>query len=292
MPTLASSDGIVWTHVACSLCGADRPRELVVDSLVRGSRTFRFPVVACRSCGFVYVTPRGVGEALANTTGGGSWQSAADVNARIYRGGLARLRQAGLPELGRLLDIGAAYGDFLAFAAGQGHPGVGVELDPGPAAAARDRGLDVHTGDLRAMDLGGDFAAVTLWDVIEHVDDPVGLLRAAAAALGAGGLLFFHTGNARFQIPKARVLCRLAPNGGPYLASHQHLSHFDARSARRSLAAAGLEPVAVFHTGTLLYPSLAKRLAMTAANACLAVPSYVGGPLLTSSLGALGRRPA
>ncbi len=281
----------------CALCGADAPRPLLVDRVRRQGAVYDFQVVRCGRCGFVYVTPRGSGTVFSNLTGGAARRDAAVANAPIYTRGLAALRRAGLPEGGRILDLGCARGDFLAFAAEHGYRAIGVDLHPGLSDEARARGFTVHTGDLRDLvdggqaALGPDFDAVTLWDVIEHVDDPVAVLAACRAVLRPGGLLFFHTGNARFQIPKARVQKLLRPDGGPYLIPYQHISHFDPESARSVLARAGFEPRSVFFAGTLRYRQAWKYGAMAALNAVGALPARFGGPLWTNAMGAIGQNP-
>jgi len=201
------------------------------------------------------------------------------------------LRRSGLPPGGRILDLGCARGDFLAYATAQGFTVQGVDLNPRLAEEARGRGFDVVTGDLRELALP-PADAVTMWDVIEHVDDPVAVLAACRGALRPGGLLFFHTGDADFQIPKARLLSRLRPTGGPYLIPYQHVSHFDPRTARAALTAAGLEPVDVFFAGTLRYREAWKRAAMGLVNLAGRLPPLVGGRLRTNAMGAIGRRPA
>ena len=287
----AEPAAVRWTHVACALCGADAPRERLVDRVRRGGQTYAFHVVACGRCGFVYVTPRATGAVFDNLAGGGARIDAATANRPIYVRALARMRRAGLAHGARVLDLGCARGDFLVFAAEAGLDAVGVDLNPALAEAARARGLTVHTGDVRELDLGPAFDAVTMWDVIEHVDDPVAVLAACRAVLRPGGLVLAHTGNARFQLPKARVLAALRPEGSPFLVPYQHVSHFEPRSIRRAMRTAGLAPEDVFFAGTLDYPEPGKRRAMRLLNAVAELPSRVGGPLLTSAMAALGRRP-
>jgi SAM-dependent methyltransferase len=286
-----SPAAVRWIHGPCGLCGADRPRPLLVDRVRDGDQVVGFHIVRCGACGFVYVDPRGLGPAFDNEAGGAARRDAAVANQTIYRHGLAALRAAGLPDQGTLLDLGCAYGDFLAFAADAGYRVTGIDLNPASAQLARERGFTVLTGDLRSLEVDQRFDAVTLWDVIEHVDRPVDVLAACRAVLRPGGLVFFHTGNARFQIPKARLLGRLWPGRGPYLIPFQHLSHFDPATARRALEAAGLEPVAVSFAGTLHYRQRWKRWAMGVLNAGGALPPRWGGPLLTNAMGAIGRRP-
>jgi SAM-dependent methyltransferase len=262
---------------------------LLVDTYWRGEASYDFHVVACGACGFVYVTPRGIGEMFDNLAGGGARRDADRANRPIYQRGLARLMAAGLPSDGRILDLGCATGDFLAYATAAGFRPTGVDLNPGLAKKSMDRGFDVHCGDLRELNLPAEFDAVTLWDVIEHVDDPVGVLRACRQVLRPGGLVFFHTGNARFQIPKARILNALRPQGGPYLIPYQHVSHFDPVTALTVLEGAGFEPLEVFFAATLHYRRWWKRLAMGTVNRLGQVSAAVGGPLLTNSMGAIGR---
>lgn len=285
-----------WTPVACALCGADDADTLLVDRVPRrgsaGAPPWAFPVKRCRACGFVYVSPRGSGAVFNNLSGGAARRDAAVANRPVYTAGLARLRRLGLPDQATVLDLGCARGDFLDFARAAGLTVEGVDLHPGLAEEARRRGYTVHTGDLRdlADALGTRFDLVTLWDVIEHVDDPVGVLAACRKILRPGGLLLFHTGNAAFQIPKARWLYRLRPAGGPHLIPYQHLSHFDPASARRCLRQAGLQDLWVGSLGTLRYRQGWKRLVMGALNALGTLPPRLGGPLLTNAMGAVGRR--
>lgn len=283
---------VAWTPVPCMLCGADDPRPLVVDTVRAGGETYRFQVVRCRACGFDYVTPRGAGAVFGNLAGGAARRDAAVANTPFYRTGMDRLQAAGLREGGRILDLGCARGDFLAFAAARGFAAVGVDLNPALAEAARARGFEVVTGDLRAVAdrVGTGFDAVTLWDVIEHVDDPVAVLAACRDVVRHGGLVFFHTGNAWFQVPKARWLHRLRPSGGPYLIPYQHVSHFSPRTAEAALRRAGLTPEAVFFAGTMHYREAWKRWAMRAVNAVGLASAALGGPLLTNAMGAIGRR--
>jgi SAM-dependent methyltransferase len=283
---------IRWTPVPCALCGADDPRPLLVDRVGLRGAVYDFHVVRCGACGFVYVTPRGSGAVFGNLAGGAARRDAAVANQPFYTKGMAELKRAGLPDGGRILDLGCARGDFLAFASERGYIATGVDLNPTLADEARARGFTVHTGDLRdvAGDLGADFDAVTLWDVIEHVDDPIAVLKACREVLRPGGLLFFHTGNARFQIPKARAQGWLRPGGGPFLIPYQHISHFDPTTARAVLTRAGFAPEAVFFAGTMRYRQRWKYLAMATLNTIGSIPARLGGPLLTNAMGAIGRK--
>jgi len=100
------------------------------------------------------------------------------------------------PARGRLLDVGCAAGFFLAEARAF-YDVRGVELSAWSSAFAREHlGLPVFTGTLQDAALPADhFDIVTLWDVIEHVPDPVSLLTEASRVLRPGGRLVLTTGD-------------------------------------------------------------------------------------------------
>lgn len=100
------------------------------------------------------------------------------------------------PRTGRLLDVGCAAGFFLAEAR-TFYEVQGVEFSEWSSAFARDRlGLPVVTGTLQQASLPpAHFDVITLWDVIEHVPDPVPLLTEAARLLRPGGRLVITTGD-------------------------------------------------------------------------------------------------
>jgi len=98
---------------------------------------------------------------------------------------------------GRLLDVGCGSGSFLAFmrrAAWEVH---GVEPDPAAAKVAQERfGIPVILGTLPAARLpDASFDAITLNHVIEHVEDPIGLLAECRRILKPDGTLVIVTPN-------------------------------------------------------------------------------------------------
>jgi 2-polyprenyl-3-methyl-5-hydroxy-6-metoxy-1,4-benzoquinol methylase len=80
---------------------------------------------------------------------------------------------------GRLLDIGCSYGAFMVAAQQQGWETMGVELSEKTARYAREqRGLNVFTGFVEEAHFpDAHFQLISLWDVIEHFEDPIRTLR-------------------------------------------------------------------------------------------------------------------
>lgn len=211
----------------------------------------RWTIVGCAACGTAYVAQDpAVLDATAlydaSYYSGGSAGVFADyVGQQAVRRAHARRKLWWLrhlpprwPPAGRLLDVGCAAGFFLAEA--QLHYEVqGVELSDWAASHARQRlGLPVVTGTLQQAALPPQhFDIVTLWDVIEHVGDPVPLLAEAARVLKPGGRLVLTTGDWGSAYARAR--------GASWhlMTPPWHLSFFTRASMARAARRAGLSPL-------------------------------------------------
>jgi 2-polyprenyl-3-methyl-5-hydroxy-6-metoxy-1,4-benzoquinol methylase len=147
---------------------------------------------------------------------------------------------------GRLLDIGCGLGFFLARALEHGWDAFGCDTSAAWVARARQR-VDpkrVWSGsvvDLVAID--APFELITVWDVLEHVFDPLPFLRAAARLLAPDGRLFIRTPNEAWVYPTyavRRALLRERVELGPL----NHVVYYRAATLRSALLASGLRPVA------------------------------------------------
>ncbi|MFM6932101.1 MAG: class I SAM-dependent methyltransferase [Novosphingobium sp.] len=97
----------------------------------------------------------------------------------------------------RILDFGCGGGEYLLRMRRLGNAVVGVDFDPASLDLARKSGLEVmFPGELDSPEFDGSFDLVTLAHVIEHVQDPVALLRRLRTCLRPGGQLYLETPNA------------------------------------------------------------------------------------------------
>lgn len=158
----------------------------------------------------------------------------ATVNRRTFAGRL-RLIERRLGRRGRLLDVGCALGDFMVEAERAGWLAEGVELSEFAGARARARGLRVHVGELERSGLAaGSYDVITLYDTIEHLEDPVGTLREIRRLLVPGGLLHLVTPNVGCL--QARLLGRRWYHYKP----GEHLYYFSPPTLRQAIEASGL----------------------------------------------------
>jgi 2-polyprenyl-3-methyl-5-hydroxy-6-metoxy-1,4-benzoquinol methylase len=116
------------------------------------------------------------------------------IEAKLGRG--PRRRGANARFGPRLLDVGCALGDFVEVAREEGWDAEGVEISSFAAAEGRRRGLTIHCGILEDLGLeAGSYDVITLYDVIEHLIDPVRTMREVARLLASGGVVHIVTPN-------------------------------------------------------------------------------------------------
>lgn len=232
----------------CQLCGSDRRTPMFQEP--------PYTVMRCQVCRLVYVTPRLVPDALLAVYGEEYWRSdnpkmhgyadyqrEAGLYLKTYRRRLRLVRRF-LPPQARVLDVGCAAGYFLRVVQALGCDVYGVEVSAPIAAAAIDAlGRErVHVGTLQAavaaMPLEpSSFDLITLWDVIEHVPDPQGLLRQARALLRPGGRLLLETQNVQ------SLWARLLGRRWHHYKHAEHLYHFDRGTIAALLQAEGFRVV-------------------------------------------------
>lgn len=101
-----------------------------------------------------------------------------------YRAKAAALDRVVGPTPGSVLDIGAGAGFFARHLLQRGAPSA-VCVDPG-YDSDRDEVVDGRPLSFRRAPYAGPVSLILMMDVLEHVDDDVGLARSVIAAAAAG----------------------------------------------------------------------------------------------------------
>lgn len=126
-----------------------------------------------------------------------------------------------------LLDVGCSSGVFMVAARARGFNAQGVEPAPRAAKSAKAAGFPVFCGTLeQAAFPDRTFDAITILEVIEHLRDPVGLLRECRRILKADGVLAIGTGNA------CSLTMRVLGTDWDYLQIKRHGGHVSFFSPR------------------------------------------------------------
>lgn len=253
----AVRSGAVRQVERCPICGGADTREEF--------RVFGFPYRRCAAgdCRHAFVATLIDGafrDAFFRDDEGYSQRNYCDASRAAFRvENVARpkvehvLRFAP-PDASSWLDIGCGSGEVLAVLKDlKGWTGVGLELSGQDAAFGRDQyGVDIREQLLdgfRDENPDARFDVVSLFGVIDCLEDPVALVREAAEVVRPGGLLVTEDTNYDSIVTQAVRSYPDHPtrsNFNGVTTVHQ----FNEASIRRTFVAAGVEPVAVWFFGT------------------------------------------
>ena len=207
-----------------------------------------FHICECLNCGLLYTMPRPDKEKI-----GAYYKSEAYYSHQENKKGFIpkvyervksinlkhkyRLATSGM-QPGKLLDIGCGVGDFLHTAETHGWECIGVEPSEDAKAIAQKRmkGMIITSEELESFS-DGAFDVITMWHVLEHVDD----IKWQVAQLQ------------RLVKPSGRVVIAV-PNyksyDGQYYKEHwaaydvpRHLNHFNRITLSKIFKTSGLELV-------------------------------------------------
>ena len=135
----------------------------------------------------------------------------------------------------RLLDYGCGWGEFPAQAAALGFEAYGVDRSAGRRDVSKGLGVTVAE-DLGSLPVEGGFHAVTLFQVLEHAEEPLSLLRGLHRRMVPGAVLVL-------EVPDCEGILGIA---GPsdYYAIHplEHPNAFTGGSLREIAGRAGFRP--------------------------------------------------
>lgn len=108
-----------------------------------------------------------------------------------------------LPTRGAALDVGCATGVFLEALRDRRWDVSGIEVSSFARTIARDKGFSIDEKPIEKSDYPENtFDLITLWDVIEHVSDPVSTLQACWRLLKKGGHIALTTPDASALLPR------------------------------------------------------------------------------------------
>ena len=184
----------------CNLCQSPAAVPVLrsADYLL-GQLDPEYTYVRCEQCGFIYLNPRPSTDEMAPfyPDSYDSYQ-AAPAGRWTHQYGMQKRCQEVMryQRHGRILDVGCSNGSFLAAMQSLGWQVQGVEINAHAAALARQAGLDVFSGTLEQAGYPpGTFEAVTLWDVLEHLHQPIESLREIRRILKPEGVLVLKVPN-------------------------------------------------------------------------------------------------
>jgi SAM-dependent methyltransferase len=221
----------------CAICSSDSPSLLFLK--------FGYRIVRCRRCSLVYLDHRPSRAEISSFYSSGYFNGDEDRKGYAdymadeeplrlsFRRKLEKLERIRRP--GTLLDVGCATGFFLDEARARGWAVFGQEVSEYAAGIARQKlGDVVFTGYVESIALPeATVDVVTMWDVIEHLEEPAQVLRRLRRLLKDDGLLVLCTGNVDSW------LARLQGHRSRIYNPPQHLFFYSPSTLRKLLVEAG-----------------------------------------------------
>jgi len=260
----SASNTAILEHVICNLCCEDdtflrfpSTLEELVDSA--SWEAFRCthpgygihpPIVQCKHCGLVYTDPRPRRDAIKRNyeiVEDPLYLQERSARELTFEKHLHSFEKFTGPAQGRrLLDVGAYLGVFVEIANNHGWDAWGLEPSFWASNYARERGLNMTQGTLEEANfLSSSFDAITMWDVIEHLGDPLSEMRHVQHILKPGGWIAVHTMDVESRFAK------LMGSRWPWLME-MHVYFFSRPTLTKMLEAAGFQVVTVRSEGRYL----------------------------------------
>lgn len=187
-------------HATCPLCRSAGIafRLQTADFMLSGER---YELWQCRDCGFVFTqnipSPGEMGKYYQSQDYISHSDTKHGLMNRLYhlsRTFMLRMKYRmvrRVTEGKSLLDIGAGTGYFPGFMKKKGYEAMGVEMDPKARAfAVKEFGLKVFSPEeFTGRKIEGRFDVITLWHVLEHVDNLHLYMERMKEYLSPGGVL-------------------------------------------------------------------------------------------------------
>jgi ubiquinone/menaquinone biosynthesis C-methylase UbiE len=220
-----------WDKIACPICDGTAFNDL----FTKNEESF----VECQQCSLTMINPRPVYANILKGYTENYSQSYINKKDKKIRRAKRRVRKMKkiIPE-GRWLDIGCSAGFILSIAKAANYEIYGIEIDPLGVKHAREiLGLDnIFQGTFEEHQFDENFfGIITMYDVIEHVQDLNKIVRELKRILSENGVIEIWTPDiGHWRVPKALIEWEA-------IKPSEHLYYFDINTLSMLLRKHGLK---------------------------------------------------
>lgn len=242
------------TAPQCPVCKSTFHREVYPEKKIEGvsdeNSAYRCSslehnahgrILRCLRCGLIFSEANFTSEEMAKVYSEVEDPVyAQEINARFktYKYNLDKIKPY-LPAGGTLLDVGSYCGAFLKVAGENGFKATGVEPSKWAVKYAR-KVMKENTFQGTLKDLprdAGNFDVVTMWDVLEHMVDPLQELKLIRSRLNSRAIFCFSTIMIDHWYPQ------MLKERWPWLMN-MHVLYFSKKSLANLLKESGFQLVA------------------------------------------------
>ena len=242
-----------FEHVHCPTCGPNAKREITFK------RQDGISFYNCLECNIEYASPRLVEESLFDLYEGDDWRDKSFYKDWTYeswkksKGHDYYLIQENIKLINKflkpgtsILDVGCDIGLTVKALEDAGYHSEGVETSSTGAQIAKEKtGIKVSNTLLSDFKSDKKFDGVLLLDVLEHLYDPVKVLKECAANQHKGGHIFVHVPHHKglgTQYKKYLHKRGIKQDYG-HFGFPAHIYGFDKKSLRKILKKSGYETI-------------------------------------------------
>ena len=235
----------VTSDLPCCLTGSHD--AMVVSNKDRHGQPLR--TVICKDSGLVFTDPRLSQDEIKKFYSEDYRKNYKGIITpkpkHILRAG--RLAQERLDEIGEflkpedsILDVGSGGGEFVYTCKSNGYDAHGIEPNKGYANFSKDAyGIDVDCNFYDEVKFKKEsFDCITMFHVLEHLEDPVGSIELLASYLKPNGNFVVEVPNVDYT--------ETAPNQKWHIG---HLYNFNLQTLQAAGLKAGLEPIRSYYAG-------------------------------------------
>lgn len=230
-------------EVKCPLCDEEKNVPYRFEDRKISDTHVLLGLNRCISCKLQYISPRLNQDALTilydteyhTNTVSGAYNVNETVSLHEYQMFKSYLLKF-LPDGGKVLDIGCGVGNMLQQIRNLSiYNSSGIEISKDAAQRAQKNGLKVFQGNLSEARLESEsFDAVFLLYVLEHVDNPLWILKEINRILKKDGLLFLAVPNYRYlRIAFDNCFSRLLFKNKVSLHPEEHLQNFTPKTLEK-----------------------------------------------------------
>lgn len=221
----------------CCVCGNEKPERFSV----RYEKN-NLHVIECNDCSFTFIPPfyrkqiryenykdEAVTQAIRS---GNNW-------LKIQRHKLRFKLIKKYKKNGSLFDLGAGWGHFMLAGQQLGYDVYGIEIsEQNYLYSKNDLNLPVDKMDFFDMKEEKKFDIVTLWDVLEHIDDANPFVAKCAAVTKPGGILVL-------QVPQIDSYIAKRKKEKWLMMGLDHVNYFSKKTIRQILSQHGFEVIKI-----------------------------------------------
>ncbi len=216
----------------------------------------RFRHVRCRNCHMVYVSPHlknSIVDTLYNEQYYAEYYKIKLIPSINYRRNVLAINKYNqiaryFDQPGRVLDIGSGLGEVLSVFQENGWNCSGIEFNEFAAEySRREFGLNIINRNIHDFDSSDKYDVIMLWGVLEHLSDPLKILKKVHELLTDTGILLLEVPSADSVLVRYYERTQKAVNR--IIEGDRHIMLFSVQGFSEMAEKAGFSPSEILSNG-------------------------------------------